>query len=145
MYGRVSVLEGHKTSHKLLQNPKYINYYFFILLNRVNCLKYQFYFNKALFSKMRFYILCTWMLACTVYGHHLHVLCSARPAKDVRVPGTSVTDSCEPSCVGTWNWTVVHWESKKVLLTAKPSLHINKTVIKKKPGAKTNCISALLY
>lgn len=78
------------------------------------------------------YIMCASVLP--VYRHMHHVWCPV--PTEVPSPGTSVLNSCGPSC-GCWE-SYAGPQQEHVLLTAKPSLQSLVQLSLMKPGSKWN-------
>lgn len=54
------------------------------------------------------------VLSTCMCMHHVHIYCMWRPQKDIRSPGTRVTDHCEPPA-GCWDWTRIFCERSSAL------------------------------
>lgn len=51
--------------------------------------------SSLLFS---YYFMCMSILSACMLMCHMNVLCPERPGRDIRSPGTEVTDGSEPPC-----------------------------------------------
>jgi len=65
--------------------------------------------------------MCVNALAEYMPGPHMLAWCMQRLQSDTELPGTGVTDGCEPPC-GFWELNPSPLQEQQVLLISKPSL-----------------------